>query len=80
MGIRFQLLLGSSELGMSYNNLIFYRRMPLQLVQQEPRTEFDVGRTCDSSMTHMFKICVFGNSGYCQILHQLMQTDLCLDN
>ena len=30
----------------------------------------------------MFELCVFGNSGYCQILHQdcwLMQLDLCLD-
>ena len=33
-------------------------------------------------MSYMFAICVFGNSGYCQILHQyvwLMQMDLCLD-
>ena len=30
----------------------------------------------------LFSICLFGNSGYCRILHQdlsLMQVDLCLD-
>ena len=44
--------------------------------------KFDAGHVYDRSMTYMFEINVFGNAGYCQILHQvcwLMQMQLYID-
>ena len=70
---------------MSYSNLTCYLQVPLQFALQDLTTdffEFDAGHGCDRSMPYVFGICVFGNSGCCQILHQdflLMQMDLCLD-
>ena len=45
---------------------------PMQFVWQELKAdffEFDAGHGYNRSMTYMFGMCVFGNSGYCQILH-----------
>ena len=59
--------------------------MPVQFVWQDLKTDFSEFDAChgyDRSMSHMFGICVLGNSGYCQILHHdfwLVQIALCLD-
>ena len=46
----------------SYNNLTYYWRVPLQFAWQDLRTdffEFDAGHEYDRSMPYMFGICVF---------------------
>ena len=54
--------------------LTYYGRVPQQFAWQDLRTDFfeyHTGHGHDRSMPlDMFGTCVFGNSGYCRILHQ----------